>query len=641
MNQYFHFTIGPVQGFVAQARRTRDYWAGSFLLSWLAGVAMASIRHQGGQIVFPTPPAGYLGWIHGKGSGDPPRQGVIPNRFKALQAQVPPGFKPEQVVADVRAAWKALADLVWDRDLAGLTLPPATASIWKRQVESFWEISWCLSEDEKANDLLDRRKNWRVHLPPDEPGLKCKMTAGYQEISGATSAGAPEYQQLWKPLANRLGLDLKENEHLCAIAFIKRRFSRCFDALEAALPSGLRIRGWKVPVNVPSAGFIAAVHWLEALMEKMGDGETHLQEWVREFGQAGIDRSEDPSVFPCLSRLFDTRPPQVRIALSYDATVYHDIDPGSHEAPRRFIRKLAQRAGLPKTPSPFYAVLLMDGDSLGALLQKLDPRDISRALEQFTNAVPEIVRQHNGFLVYAGGDDVLALFPLEDVLGCSARLRTAYHDAFRQAGIDVKKHHIGISAAVMFTHIKNPLRRILLDIHSLLDDVAKDQTGRDALAVQIRKPGGKMVEWAIPWARAIEGDRLILENIADQFRSRDEEEIGFSNKFFFKIRERFTLFDPKRRKGRPTEDEEQNRLTEDEEQALLVADFLNAAENRRKGSQTQLRNAAETLVKELLDQCREHRRKLDQGQETFSTSPGLRDDGAMLIRFLASKGMEA
>lgn len=641
MNQYFHFTIGPVQGFVAQARRTRDYWAGSFLLSWLAGVAMASIRHQGGQIVFPAPPAGYLGWIRGQGTGEPPRQGVIPNRFKALQAQVPPGFEPAQVVADVRTAWKALADQVWDRDLAGLALPPDTASIWKRQVESFWEISWCLSEDERANDLLDRRKNWRVHLPPDEPGLKCKMMAGYQELSGATRAGAPEYRQLWKPLENRLGLDLKENEHLCAIAFIKRRFSRCFDALEAELPSGLRIRGWKVPVNVPSVGFIAAVHWLEALMENVGEDATPLKEWVHVFGQAGIDRSEDPNVFPCLSRFFDTRPPQARIALSYDATVYHDVDPGSHEAPRRFIRDLARKAGLPKTPSPFYAVLLMDGDSLGALLQNIDPRDVSTALEHFTNAVPGIVRDHNGFLVYAGGDDVLALFPLEDVLGCSVRLRAAYLDAFRQAGIDVKKHHIGISAAVMFTHIKNPLRRILLDIHSLLDDVAKDQTGRDALAVQIRKPGGKVVEWAMPWARALDQERLVIERIAEHFQTRDEDEIGFSNKFFFKIRERFMLFDPWQRKGRQTEDEEQNRLTEDEEQALLVADFLNAAENRGKESPETLRNVAGVLVGNLLDQCREHRRELNQGQETFSTSPGPRDDGAMLIRFLASKGMEA
>ena len=50
--QYFHFTLGPVQGFVAQARRTRDFWAGSFLLSWLSGVAMAAVRRQQGQIQF-------------------------------------------------------------------------------------------------------------------------------------------------------------------------------------------------------------------------------------------------------------------------------------------------------------------------------------------------------------------------------------------------------------------------------------------------------------------------------------------------------------------------------------------------------------------------------------------------------------
>ena len=36
-----NFSIGPVQGFIARARKTRDFWAGSFLLSYLAGQAMA------------------------------------------------------------------------------------------------------------------------------------------------------------------------------------------------------------------------------------------------------------------------------------------------------------------------------------------------------------------------------------------------------------------------------------------------------------------------------------------------------------------------------------------------------------------------------------------------------------------------
>ncbi|MCX7597872.1 MAG: hypothetical protein N2512_03250, partial [Armatimonadetes bacterium] len=35
-----HIFFGPVQEFVSEARRTRDLWVGSWLLSYLAGQAM-------------------------------------------------------------------------------------------------------------------------------------------------------------------------------------------------------------------------------------------------------------------------------------------------------------------------------------------------------------------------------------------------------------------------------------------------------------------------------------------------------------------------------------------------------------------------------------------------------------------------
>ncbi|OIP41959.1 hypothetical protein AUJ95_02410 [Candidatus Desantisbacteria bacterium CG2_30_40_21] len=58
--QYFHFTIGHVQGFVSQARRTRDFWAGSFILSWLSAKAMLAVKKQGEEILFPLPDDNYL-----------------------------------------------------------------------------------------------------------------------------------------------------------------------------------------------------------------------------------------------------------------------------------------------------------------------------------------------------------------------------------------------------------------------------------------------------------------------------------------------------------------------------------------------------------------------------------------------------
>src|SRR6266540_2914839 len=97
--QYFHFTIGPVQGFVAQARRTRDFWAGSFILSWLSAIAMLAVKKQSGEILFPLPDVSYLAWVEGNGTGVKPRQGSIPNRFKAV---VGTGFDPMSVVDAVQ-----------------------------------------------------------------------------------------------------------------------------------------------------------------------------------------------------------------------------------------------------------------------------------------------------------------------------------------------------------------------------------------------------------------------------------------------------------------------------------------------------------------------------------------------------------
>jgi CRISPR-associated protein Cmr2 len=41
-----------VQGFVARARKTRDFWSGSFILSSLAGYAMLAVIEAGGMIFF-------------------------------------------------------------------------------------------------------------------------------------------------------------------------------------------------------------------------------------------------------------------------------------------------------------------------------------------------------------------------------------------------------------------------------------------------------------------------------------------------------------------------------------------------------------------------------------------------------------
>lgn len=48
-------SIGPVQPFIAAARKTRDFWAGSSLLSEIARESAKAIQSTGGELIFPAP----------------------------------------------------------------------------------------------------------------------------------------------------------------------------------------------------------------------------------------------------------------------------------------------------------------------------------------------------------------------------------------------------------------------------------------------------------------------------------------------------------------------------------------------------------------------------------------------------------
>ena len=56
MNEYvLIISIGPVQGFIAAARRSRDLWSGSWLLSEMAKACAYSLHKRKVELIFPAP----------------------------------------------------------------------------------------------------------------------------------------------------------------------------------------------------------------------------------------------------------------------------------------------------------------------------------------------------------------------------------------------------------------------------------------------------------------------------------------------------------------------------------------------------------------------------------------------------------
>ena len=739
---YFHFTLGPVQSFVAQARRTRDFWAGSFLLSWLAAVAIKAVQEQQGKILFPKADRHYLAYLMGKGKGSPPKYGSIPNRFKAeINSDT---FKPELIPDAVQQAWRALATDIWKHDIGNIENNlkeewqalandiwkhdiadnlkedkqawerqiERSRAIWKRQIGSFWDMSWIISNNIADSAVLDQRKNWRTYIPPEEAGIKCSVMEGWQELSGITAPTHKLKQQqllFWKTIRSRnkqgIASDLNEGEALCAIAFVKRRFSRYFKDFNCTITSkGLddwRIYGWDVPSAVPSVSYMAAVHYLKEMLlyadkTLLIDFVKKAHELTKDYGewQTDIKAIETTKQQRFLSEIdcYEQRYQQRFTALDGEVFFTSTLENSNRYEDKAELRqsvlaalnKLNQNTHnaadkpLDKV-SPFYAVLIMDGDSLGSKMSvSQNQTAITTGLAYFINGletetsqpstkmgVADYVYKHNGFLIYAGGDDVLAILPLEDALPCAIALRQHYQHCFKLALQQSDKTNFvdkdgqpvvntSISAAIEYVHIKTPLTKVLQDAHHLLDDIAKEKTGRDSLAIRIWKPGGLQQQWAQPWDIALYDDsdgvkninqqcRAYLAQLATNFQLAQQEDKQFSSQFFYKIRDYFHLLNPSLEQEKNTLSESKAVLNDKEALQFIAMVYLNSGDtlvSKIKDAQQRMEAACD-IVRPLMVQCRPVQRdKREIDPNKWQRSTRLETDAALIVRFLAHKGVE-
>jgi len=605
--QYLHFTLGPVQGFVAQARRTRDFWAGSFLLSWLTAHAIKAVQDAGGEIVMPSvQDDAMLNMIKGEILNEAPKTGSLPNNFIA---QVPEGFDGNIAINAVQDAWKALADKVWEKDK--LADAGVSKALWDSQIKGFWDMAWVIAGSDDAG-VLAQRKNWRSTMPPESLGDKCTMMGEWQELSGAERPKPKQQEKFWEKLKPYGTMDLRKHERLCAIAYVKRRFVHVWQQLEGH-------QDWKLPSSVPSTSYMAAVHWLEALIK-----ENPATEETSNFCKKASS-GERLTRIQCISDALKESPSEHLKALAdVDGRALFDSDKKEDAEINRVRKAMLNTTSDFNVPlSPFYAILMMDGDNLGKTKEalakaKLPATALSEALAEFTKQVPDIVEENNGFLIYAGGDDVLAILPLEDAMDCALACRKAYMAIFDSKSIAAGSY--SISAAIEYAHMKLPLTMILKDAHKLLDDVAKDKTGRDALACRVWKSGGEQQTWAMPWGKAVKDGKVILASLAEKLGVNEDGEPGYASKLLYHIRETLEML------------QGASQTNNKAVQKMLVADYMGSGLLDGIKKRAKKEEKAKELIEPLLEQCSEFKNKQATGKYTA--------DAALLLRFLAQKGVE-
>jgi len=378
---------------------------------------------------------------------------------------------------------------------------------------------------------------------------------------------------------------------------------------------------------------MAAVHWIKRLIAADPDREAIKDLCAQAKNAKAL--SEKLTRIACISKVLASYPDIPSDIADIDGPLFFEnelrqmdesknrkggeIKPDDARKIRVARKKVVESAKasdstFPSSPSPFYAILLMDGDHLGKTRRAMgnNASGLSAALAAFTGEVPGIVKKKNGFLVYAGGDDVLALLPLEDALNCALDLRAAYMKVFEDKKVETGTY--SISAAVIYAHMKLPLTLVLKDSHRLLDEVAKDESGRDAIAVRIWKPGGEQLTWSMKWGD--EGAHVVkLNELSKRFQEDEKGEPGYASKPLFRIRERLLML------------EGGDGFEPDEIHKLLVAEYVTSGVLRDLREKKDRQKIANDRVANLLPLC-------EKPDKRYSA------DAAMLLRFLAQKGAE-
>lgn len=512
MTHLLAFHLGPVQDFIAAARRTQDLWIGSWLLSHLSRAAIKEAVRQGAALVVPAAlPEG----------GEPSDAGTT-NHFVARID----GGEPQTVAREAEAAvieeWERIEGAT-RRAFFGDPPDETAGRIWSRQVGSFLEIYWALVAGDgggaeprrRAQEALDARKRLRDFQQVEEPHLKCTLCGQRQELSGKEFVG--DARRWWDGFAARHSgrFRVRANERLCAVCAVKR------GALMAGALSEAGLR--KSDRHFPSTSGVAAATFKKKLLANEGAGEKlgTLLKVFQDMKVAGDGRVDKDSV-PELAHVPSVLPPTLRddvLTLDGDLFYPETFKEGrlmrerptafyeGGEAATRSLRELYAAVGM--RPSKYFAALKMDGDRMGEFFGKADEhqaRALSLAVTSFSREAREIVRRRFGRLVYAGGDDALALLPLEEFLPCARELQEGFKTAMGgltvPEGLGLPTPSVGAAVA----HHTAPLDLTLLAMQHA-ERSAKNTYGRDALCVHILRRSGEEIRigtrWTLPGGKSL------------------------------------------------------------------------------------------------------------------------------------------
>jgi CRISPR-associated protein Cmr2 len=513
-------SIGPVQDFIASARKCRDLWFGSWLLSELAKAAAAGIvdAMEGAaapapieRLIFPAPssreellPASGMSVankIVARVSGDADQVKRVAERGRARLNERLSSLR-DGIFARVGRGDSARGRHFYERNAID-------------QINELIDYVWIAVEEgdgdygvarKDAERLLGARKSTKTWAQPSwADGMPKSSLDGVREsvlderiypqpVSGPSRPASlqPDERQRW--------YRVDEAERLCGVGLLKR---------------------WGAPLDERGKGtgekFMSSCH-LAALPFMIGvdlDAKSRpaiLASW-QSLQAAAKDAVDDLDVIPGNGTgmfgkidgaiLFPERLKQTMVECG------HVGDQANAERTLRDFLRCAARG----EPGTYFAVLVADGDGMGAIIDSQAGFDahrrLSTALDGFAQKARCIVDEHRGRLIYSGGDDVLALLPLHSAVECADALARDFRDRLAPWAAPSGRS-ASLSAGIGVVHYLEPMGAAL-DVARKAEKRAKLFENKNALAIIVSKRGGADVEVRGSWSTLVPRLRALSE----------------------------------------------------------------------------------------------------------------------------------
>lgn len=532
------FQMGNVQSFIAQARTTRDLWSGSYLISWLIAHAMKAVTDKLGPdaIIFPSLKgngifdalhreemyqAKYKGKYHGKDVDDTLWERMkedkgtdlsawlctptLPNRFLALVPSSQANDLANSASEAVGSELKYIGEVIWKwiKEKGG---KEDWKDRWNVQIKAFPQTAYAIQPWLERDDCLKVLEN----LPNKDAYNAIKEVLAFAEQESVCNQFSEGDRKRYYDENGKLkdpGVLWSAHYALLDAKLAARRNTRNFDAWDSCTDKS------------------AVKDSLSGIEECIGD---------EEFWNALCQKYD--KIFTTPTHRYGAMNLIKRLWCRSDVTNYLfeklEINENQFQQAIRF-ESVKDVADENKNNNPYVAILAFDGDEMGkwvsgvklpGLLTQVSDKakeylndihganDVPRLLSpsyhlQFSEALAnfatkeaeKIVKSHDGQLIYAGGDDVLAMLPATEAIECARELR----DTFRKSYSGDKKYilpgnRMDVSVGLAIGHSKAPLQMLVREAQAA-EKRAKSVYGRAAFAVSLYKRSGEIIHWGAKW----------------------------------------------------------------------------------------------------------------------------------------------